>query len=144
LTREMFGMRGDLEVWLARENGQDVASAVFLIDGDVVHYKWGARRTNIRSYANHLLFWNAIQCFAQRARVLDLGRADVRNEGLMRFKAELGGTSTALPSSYYPRAPKQVSPEVLTGGRAVLAKIWSRMPIAATKLGGKFLYRYLG
>jgi hypothetical protein len=144
LTREIFGARGNFDVWLARENGQDVASAVFLIDGDVVHYKWGARQANYRSYANHLLFWSAIEEFVRRARILDLGRADVRNQGLMRFKAELGAASTPLPSSYYPRAPKQVSSEVLTGGRAFLAGIWSRMPMPATRLAGRFLYRFLG
>ncbi len=117
---------------------------MFLGDGDVIHYKWGARRTKNRSYANHLLFWNAIQDFARRARILDLGRADVRNEGLMRFKAELGASSVALPSSYYPRVPRQVSPEVLTGGHALLARIWSRMPMAATRLAGRYVYRYLG
>jgi hypothetical protein len=144
LTRDIFGAGGNFEVWMAQENAEDVASAVFLTDGDVVYYKWGARRSNYRSFANHLLFWNAIEEFARRARILDLGRADIRNQGLMRFKAELGASSATLPFSYFPRAPKQVSPEVLTGGRAFLAGIWSRMPMAATKLAGRFLYRYLG
>ncbi len=144
LAREIFGECGGFEVWIARENGEDVASAVFLTDRDVVYYKWGARRANYRSLANHLLFWRAIEEFAGRARILDLGRADIRNQGLMRFKAELGASAVTLPSSYYPRAPKQVSSEVLTGGRAFLAGIWSRMPMVATRLAGRFLYRYLG
>ncbi|HEY2106311.1 MAG TPA: GNAT family N-acetyltransferase [Candidatus Binataceae bacterium] len=144
LAREIFAADGNFEVWLASENGEDVASAVFMGDGDVIHYKWGARRLNHRSNANHLLFWNAIEEFAPRARFLDLGRADVRNKGLMRFKAELGASVSPLPSSFYPRAPRHVSAEVLTGGRAILAGILSRMPVFATRMAGRVAYRFLG
>ncbi len=61
LAREIFAPSGDFEVWVAREQGRDMASAVFLRDGDVVHYKWGARRPTLPSLANHLLFWSAIE-----------------------------------------------------------------------------------
>jgi Acetyltransferase (GNAT) domain len=143
LTREIFAEHAAFEVWTASDNGMDVASAVFLRDGDTVHYKWGARQPAIRSDGNHLLFWNAIEEFARSARVLDLGRADVRNTGLMRFKSELGATSIPLPWSFYPRAPKEVSSEVLTGTRAALAKVWSRLPLPVTQLAGRVIYRFL-
>lgn len=144
LVRETFAAGGNFEVWAARENGQDVASAVFLRDGEVIHYKWGARQPNYRSHANHLMFWNAIEEFASRARMLDLGRADVRNQGLMRFKKELGANAAGLPSSFYPHAPARVSSEVLTGVPALLAKIWTRMPLLATRMAGRLMYRFLG
>jgi hypothetical protein len=144
MTRDSYAAEGNFEVWIASEKSQDVAGAVFLRDREVIHYKWGARRSNYRSYANHLLFWNAIEEFARSARTLDLGRADVRNQGLMRFKSELGASATPLPCSFYPRAPRQVSPEVLTGGRAILAGIWRRLPIFVTQLGGRAIYRFLG
>jgi hypothetical protein len=75
---------------------------------------------------------------------LDLGRADVRNAGLMRFKGELGATASPLPSSFYPRAHQGVSSEVLSGNCAVLAKVWSRLPLSVTRLGGAMIYRFLG
>jgi hypothetical protein len=140
--RQLFAETGDFEVWTARNNGADVASAVFLRDGDEVHYKWGARRLNDRSDGNHLLFWKAIEEFARTARVLDVGRADVRNLGLMRFKSELGAQSSPLPWSFYPHAPKHVSAEVLSGKLALLAKIWTRMPLPVTQLAGRVVYRY--
>jgi hypothetical protein len=143
LTREIFAAEGNFEVWIARESGEDVASTVFLRDGDVVYYKWGARRSSYRSAANHLLFWNAIEEFAPRTRILDLGRSDVRNQGLMRFKRELGASASPLPSAFYPRAPKQVSSEALTGALAIAARIWRRLPIFATELGGRVVYRFL-
>jgi hypothetical protein len=142
LAREIFA--GNFEVWLARDNGLDVASAVFMRDGDVVHYKWGARRSNYQSHANHLLFWNAIEEFSAHVRVLDLGRADIRNHGLIRFKKELGAVASPLPSSFYPRAPKLVSAEALTGTAAILARVWSRLPMFITRLAGRVVYRHLG
>jgi hypothetical protein len=143
LVREGFAPTDNFEVWIAKENGKDVASAVFLHDGFEVHYKWGARRSNTPSSANHLLFWNAIEEFATRAKVLDLGRTDIRNQGLMRFKGELGANPHPLPSSFYPQAPKQVSAEILTGHWALMAKLWRRMPIPATALAGRLVYRFL-
>ena len=143
LVREGFSPTGNFEVWVAQENGKDVASAIFLHDGFVIHYKWGARRSNSPSSANHLLFWNTIEEFASRAQVLDLGRTDIRNPGLMRFKGELGATAYPLPSSFYPQAPKNVSSEILTGHWALMAKLWRRMPLPATALAGRLVYRFL-
>jgi hypothetical protein len=143
LVRESFAPTDNFEVWIAKENGKDVASAVFLRDESVIHYKWGARRSNSPSSANHLLFWNAIEEFAARAQVFDLGRTDIRNQGLMRFKGELGATPHPLPSSFYPQAPKHLSAEILTGHRVLVAKLWRRMPIPATALAGRLVYRFL-
>ena len=143
LARAIFAAEDNFEVWIARENREDVASAVFLRDGDVVHYKWGARRSNNRSHANHLLFWNAIEEYASRTRLLNLGRTDIRNQGLMRFKNELGATASPMPCSFYPRTPRRVSSEVLTGSRAIVARIWRCLPIFATELAGRLIYRFL-
>ncbi len=144
LAREIFAPQENFEVWIAREGGVDVAGAVFVRDRDVIYYKWGARRPQHRSCANHLLFWNAIEEFSHRAHILDLGRADIRNQGLSRFKAELGAAATMLPLCFYPRAPAQVSAEVLTGVPAILSRIWRRMPLWATKMAGCVLYRFMG
>jgi Acetyltransferase (GNAT) domain len=142
-VQEIFGAEGNLEVWIARIKGEDVASLVFLRDGEVMHYKWGARRPDDQSCANHLLFWSAVEEFSGEVRMLDLGRTDVRNQGLMRFKRELGASLTPLPSAFYPHAPRQVSAEALTGGFAIAARVWRRMPIFVTPLAGRLVYRFL-
>lgn len=143
LTREIFAPRGDLDIWLASERGEDVASTVFLRSGDDVSFKWSARRPGHQSKANHLLLWSAIEHFASNCRALDLGRADIRNQGLSRFKRELGAVPDPLPYSFYPRRPVQVSPEVLSGADKVLARIWTRMPIVATRIAAQAMYRFL-
>jgi hypothetical protein len=143
LVRESFMPRDSFEVWIARENSSDVASAVFLHDERVVYYKWGARRSLSPSSANHLLFWSAIEEFASRAQIFDLGRTDIRNQGLMRFKRELGASASPLPTSFFPLPPKLVSAEVLSGPWSVVTKLWRHMPIPATKLAGRLVYRFL-
>jgi GNAT acetyltransferase-like protein len=144
LTQQIFGRDGSLAVWIASQNGKDVSSAIFLRDRDVAYYKWGARLPGHQSSANHLLFWNAIEeLVSQRARAIDLGRADVRNQGLTRFKKELGAFAEPLPYSFYPRVPARVSPEVLTGTDRFAAKVWTRMPIVVTRVLGGAIYRFL-
>jgi lipid II:glycine glycyltransferase (peptidoglycan interpeptide bridge formation enzyme) len=144
LTQQIFVRDGNLAVWIASHDGEDVSSAVFLRDRDVAYYKWGARLPGNQSSANHLLFWNAIEeLVSQRMRAIDLGRADIRNQGLTRFKKELGAIAEPLPYSFYPRVPARVSPEVLTGTGRFVAKIWTRMPIVATRVLGGAIYRFL-
>jgi GNAT acetyltransferase-like protein len=142
-VQELFAPGRDLDIRIARQSGHDVASAVFLRHNDLLYYKWGARRPGQDSSANHLLFWNAIQDFASRARLLDLGRTDVRNAGLIRFKRGLGATSTSLPISFYPRAPAHVSAEVLTGAHKLMAGVWRKLPISAARILSDLAYGFL-
>jgi Acetyltransferase (GNAT) domain len=142
LLHEIFAPAGNLEVWIAQENEEDVACVVFFTDENRVHYKWGARRADRRACASHLLFWNAIEEFAGRKRAMDLGRTDVRNHGLMRFKKELGAKLSPVAFSFYPHAPGQISSEVTTGKRRVAAQILRRLPIFATRILGEAAYGF--
>lgn len=92
---------------------------------------------------NHLLFWSLIEEFAGKAASLDLGRADIRNEGLSRFKRELGATSEPLPYAFFPKGPHHASAEVLNGPRKILSRIWRRLPLPATRALGAAFYGYL-
>jgi hypothetical protein len=142
LLHEIFAPAGNLDIWIAQESDEDVACAVFLISEGLVHYKWGARRADSKAYANHVLFWSAIEEFALGQRVIDLGRTDVRNHGLMRFKKELGAKLSPIAFSFYPHSPGQVSSEVLTGKRRLAAEILRRLPIFATRILGEAAYGF--
>ena len=142
LLHEIFAPPGNLDVWIALEDEEDVACIVFLIDENLVHYKWGARRADRQACANHLLFWTAIEEFARWKGVVDLGRTDVRNHGLMRFKKELGAQLSPTPFSFYPQLPGQISSEVVTGKRRVAAEILRRLPIFVTRTLGEAAYGF--
>lgn len=78
---------------------------------------------------SHLLLWSVIEEFSGRAKVLDCGRTDRRNEGLVRFKRQLGARPVALAYSYFPKDPKNVSAEIPAGMQKLAARVWCRLPL---------------
>lgn len=143
LLHHIFGPSKDIEVWVASRSKRDIAGIVLLKTGKQLYYKWGARLPGDDSSANHLLLWNAFEEYCRQAETIDLGRTDINNHGLMRFKKELGASAVSMPYSYYPRAPRHISAEALSGAHKVAATIWRKLPIAATRLLGGAVYRYL-
>jgi hypothetical protein len=143
LAREIFAPSGSFRVWLVSERGRDIAGAVHLRDGDVVYRKWAGRRLDGNGAAPHLLLWNEIESLAGNAAVFDLGRADVRNQGLTRSKKDTGATAAPLRYAFLPYAPDNVSSEVLSGAHKVFASVWRRLPLPVVRVLGGALYGYL-
>lgn len=142
LLQEIFN-DGGLEIWLASQDGRDAAGVILLQHRESLYYRWGARRLAAPSGINQLLFWTIIEESAGKFAVFDLGRTDIRNQGLSRFKRELGANSFVLPYAYLPKAPRHASAEVLNGPRKVLSQLWRHLPLPATRLLGAALYGYL-
>ena len=138
-----FHAGDDLEVWLASHVGRDLGSVLVLRDGSSVYYKWSARVDGDTTGAGHLLLWSIVEAYAEKAEVLDLGRCDQRNYGLSRFKRESGASSSVLPYSFLPHAPKNVSPEVRSGYRQVSARVWQHLPTKLRHAISSVGYRYL-
>lgn len=142
LVREVFARSQGLEVWLASCAGRDQAAVVLLRDGPSLYAKWSARAAASAPGAAHLLFFSILEHHAGKAASLDLGRADSRNTGLVRFKSEMGAAPTPLPYSYFPRAPRRTSAEDPDRSTGVLARIWRRLPMPVTRAVGAIAYGY--
>jgi hypothetical protein len=85
-----------------------------------------------------------IEEFAGRAQRLDCGRADKRNDGLRRFKAEMGGEAAPLSYSYLPEPPRVVSAEVLNSPLSRLTSgLLRHLPLPLARAFGAVFYRYL-
>jgi hypothetical protein len=140
---EAFEPSGEFEVWTAAQDDRTVAAMVIVRDGDDLHYKWSARTEPTPPGATHRLLTAVCEKYAQRCRWMDLGRTDVRNVGLSRFKKEAGAKPHSLPYSFLPRVPARVSPEVLGKSGQVLARAWRLLPIPISRILGSFLYRYI-
>lgn len=143
MLHELFARDGSLEVWFASAGGSDIAALVLLRDGDRLYYKYGARTEESPRGASQLLLYSVIAEYAGRATVLDLGRADVRNVGLARFKHELGARPSELPYSFLPKAPQEVSVETLGGWRRAASQIWRCLPRPVARMLGGAIYKYL-
>lgn len=142
-VHEKFAPGNDFEVWFARFEGRDHAGLVLLRSGDQLCYKWGARIENGHPGANHLLVSKMIEAHAGKAASMDFGRCDMRNQGLVRSKADLGCVSRPLPYAFFPTAPRNISSEVLSGPANVVSAVWKRLPLPVTRVLGEALYRYM-
>lgn len=140
---EEFGRTDDMHIWLASRTGRDLATIVLIRNGNRIYYKWSARESSSQDGAGHLLLWSIMETFAGNEMVLDLGRCDVRNQGLSRFKREVGAIGIPLPSSFVPRAPKNTSSEQLSGMSAVASRIWRRLPLVLHEPLSRSIYPYL-
>ena len=84
-----------------------------------------------------------IEAHAGQARSIDFGRCDMRNQGLVRSKADLGCVPRPLPYAFFPKAPRNISSEVLSGPAKILSAVWKRLPLPVTRVLGEALYRYM-
>jgi len=142
-VQDIFSNGDRFEVCLATVGGRDVAGAVLLKDDERLHCKWSARRADMPAGATHLLFSNFCERYAGEFAMLDLGRTDVRNEGLSRYKRELGAVAIPLPYAFYPDAPGQISPEQPCGLARTLSRLWRHLPMRMTRAIGAAVYGYL-
>jgi hypothetical protein len=132
-----------LTVWLAIHKGIDVAGLILLRHKEEIHYRWGARLPSAPNGAQHLLISELVNKYEGTLKKLHLGRTDNSNLGLRQFKKEVGGVPELLPYSFYPRAPRHVSPEALTGARRQLSSVWKYLPFNLVEMLGGALYPYL-
>jgi hypothetical protein len=143
LVHEVFAKARALEVWIASREGRDLAGVVVLRDGDKLYAKWSARASHSVDGASHLVFFAILEHYAGKAALLDLGRTDARNAGLMRFKEEMGATVSVLPYSYFPRMPRRASAEAPDRAAGTLARVWRHLPLPFTRAIGATAYGFL-
>ncbi len=81
--------------------GKVVASAIFFHFGDKAYFEFGESDQEYHYIrANHLLMWHAIKLYAEEGyKTICLGRSDIANAGLRRYKASWGAKES--PLNYY-------------------------------------------
>lgn len=128
---------------VASHDGEPVAAIVTTSFGDVHCYKYGCSDpARSRVSGTQLLLWQAIEAAKDAgARMLDMGRTDLANDGLRQFKLRWGATEHALE---YHRAPPPTARaedgDRLTG---VAGHVFSRMPDSLLAAAGRHLYRHV-
>lgn len=120
-------LRGKISLFCASCQGQIIAAALFLHDGDVVHYFLGASDSKYLAVRpNNLLMYEAI-CWAKRQgyRRFNLGGGYAPNDSLARFKAAFSKLSTTfytyrmihIPSIYQELCQRYVDYRLRRGER---------------------------
>jgi hypothetical protein len=133
-----------LAIRLLSKDGHPVASILTLAHKDTLVYKYGCSDERFHNLGGMpLLFWETIQRAKQAGlRVLDLGRSELDNPGLVQFKEHLGAVRSSISYYRYPaQAPvgrvRSWASGTIRNGLSHLPD-WGLVPI------GNLLYRHLG
>jgi len=129
-------------VTCAFHSGRLVSASVFLLFGSTATYKYGA---SLESHhllrANHLVMWRSIEnCIQEGYRIFSLGRTDIGQNGLIRYKDGWGAEACPCP---YTVSGGRTWTSARTGISAMLCTVVRRMPIPVLRLYGEAAYRYM-
>jgi len=131
-------------VFLASHCGRTVAAAIFMHFGGRVIFKFGASDIAFQHLrANNLLMWEAIRHFAaQGMRDLHMGRNEIGNHGLRRYKLGWGTTEGEL--TYHRYAPARG--KFVSGSNPQQSwhhATFRRLPLPVSKMIGSLVYAHM-
>ncbi len=130
-------------VVLASAHGEKIAGAVYFFLGGRAIYKYGAsdfRRQHLRP--NNLVMWTAMKWLARNGvTTLHLGKTSLANEGLRRFKLNLGADEQRIE---YVKFDLQANRFVTETDRIVgwHNRVFRALPVCLSRLAGKLLYKH--
>jgi CelD/BcsL family acetyltransferase involved in cellulose biosynthesis len=132
----------DAEIRVAFHADRAVGGIITLRHRDTLVYKYGASDAAFHHLGvMPLLFWKAIQeAKALGIRTLDLGRSDLNNPGLIKFKDRLGAASTTL--TYFRYSPSMHRHRQWP--RRIAISMVGRLPDPLFTAAGRLLYRHMG
>lgn len=134
----------DLEIWVVSTEERPIAGMLTLAWRDTVVYKYGGSDAQYHPLGGMpALFWEVIRyAKARNATVLDLGRSDLDNPGLIAFKEHWGSNSSLL--TYY-RYTRQAALRGAQPARDRLAsRVLTYLPDVCLTAAGRLLYRHMG
>jgi hypothetical protein len=137
-------MGKDACVRIASKDGRPIAGILTLDHRHTTLYKYGGSDAKFHNLgAMPFLLWKTIEEAKQNAsEVLDLGRCDVDNQGLIAFKERWSARSSTLSTW---RAPLNSTSALVEHRKILLARtICALLPEFTLRLAGRLLYRHIG
>ena len=133
----------DIKIRVASRRGTPVASILTLSHKKSMIYKYGCSNVVYSQLGGTaLLFWRAIQEAKDEGfEEFEMGRSEVDNLGLIRFKEHWGATGTALHYWSYPQESVGL-PSVWR--QKVARRMVSIFPDIALETVGKLFYKHIG
>ena len=132
----------DLDIWVARHEGQPIASILTLASARTYVYKYGCSNAAFHNLGGmQALMWGAIQSAKSRgAEVFDFGRSDLNNEGLISYKDQWGTQRHTM--HYYRNGVMRHSQ--LESSSSLTKRIFASLPDSCLIAAGRLLYRHMG
>ena len=128
---------------VARHEGKPIAASVYFYLGGRAIYKYGASdfaKQHLRG--SNLVMWAAMKWLAhQGVKTLDLGKTSLANEGLRRFKLQLGARERKVEYVKYDLRKNTfvVEDDGVAGWHNA---VFRGLPVFASRAAGSFLYRH--
>ena len=143
--RNLIACLGErVRIRIASKNDFPVAAILTLVHGKTLVYKYGCSDERFNKLGGtQLLFWKAIEdACADGLIAFDLGRSELDNTGLVRFKDRWGATRSTL---HYYRCSLKPALLVARAWPLNLARFcFSRIPNPFLAAAGRVLYRHIG
>lgn len=133
-----------LTIRMVSKEGMPVAAILTLSYKGTIVYKYGGSDEQFHNLGGMpFLFWKLIEeSKAAGAKLLDLGRTDLGNEGLLQFKERLGAIRKQITYRRYPASEKR--DDAAKWHRAAAGNLISVLPgTLSSRLSG-LLYRHVG
>lgn len=130
-------------ILLAYKDTQCLAGGVFLHWQQTLTYKYAASSGEDQQYRpNNLLSWTAMRWGCENGyTVFDLGRTELQNAGLRRFKRGWGAEESPLTYSLLSAAPSGTRDSKL---RSLMEPFIRKAPFWVCRVVGELLYRHFG
>jgi hypothetical protein len=137
-------MSPNVEIRLVRKGNDPVAAILTLKHRDTVIYKYGCSNEKFHHLAGMpFLFWNLIEeSKTAGAAMIDFGRTDLENTGLIKFKDRLGAVRKRITYFRYPRSQGERS--MTFTGFSPTRRLASILPDALSSMAGEMVYRHIG
>ena len=138
------GLGDKLQIRLARKNGVPIAAMLNLQHRSSVVYKYGCSDERYHGLGGMpFLFWRLVEeSKASGAEIIDCGRSDLNNEGLIAFKDRLGTKRKLL--TYYRYTNIKKRQKVAQWDSRVLREFFCSLPDAFLSAAGGVLYKHMG
>jgi len=130
-------------VLLARWRDRPIAANIYLLHKRVLTYKYGASDpAHLDKRPNDLLQMEALRILCDAGcETFDMGRTELDNHGLQRFKRQLGAEQRELRYTRLPASPDQRTVRSVSGFQRALIR---RAPPAFGRYLGAAIYRHFG
>jgi lipid II:glycine glycyltransferase (peptidoglycan interpeptide bridge formation enzyme) len=130
-------------ILLAYKDAECLAGGLFLHWQKTLTYKYAASSGKDQEYRpNNLLSWTAMQWGCENGcTAFDLGRTDLENAGLRRFKKGWGAEESPLTYSMLSATPPKASESRLM---SLVEPLIQKAPPWVCKAAGELIYRHFG
>jgi CelD/BcsL family acetyltransferase involved in cellulose biosynthesis len=130
-------------ILLAYKDDQCLAGGLFLHWQHTLTYKYAVSSSKGQQYRpNNLLSWTAMRWGCENGyTVFDLGRTELENEGLRRFKNGWGAEESPLPYSVLSAKSQDTGNDKLM---SLMSTFIQKAPPWVCRVTGELLYRHFG